>query len=214
VAKPIAADAVGLADLLAHGLIRPSFVPETPTQAMRALLRTRKQLVREQASHIQRIQKTLEDANLKLGSVLSQIMGKSGRAIIEALIAGEREPEVLLGLVHRGVKAAPEKLQSALQGRVTDQHRFLLRPHLRQVDGLDAANCRNRCRGGPRSRPFRQAIRLLRSIPGVSEVIVSEVGADMSRFHTAGHLNLLGRTVSTKRREPAALSGSVSDHAE
>ena len=90
--KTDVADALWLAELLAHGLIRPSFVPETPTQEMRALLRTRKQLVREQASHVQRIQKTLEDANLKLGSVLTQIMGVSGRAILQALIDGEPIP--------------------------------------------------------------------------------------------------------------------------
>jgi len=114
--KTDVADAVWLAELLAHGLIRASFVPAAPTQEMRALLRTRKQLVREQASHIQRLQKTLEDANLKLGSVLSQVMGKSGRAIIEALIGGERDPDALFGLVQRGVKAPPERLRAALQG--------------------------------------------------------------------------------------------------
>src|SRR4051812_30840164 len=86
---------------------------------MRALLRTRKQLVREQASHAQRIQKTLEDANLKLGSVLTQVMGKSGRAIIGALIAGERDPDALLRLVQRGVKAPPERLRAALTGCIT-----------------------------------------------------------------------------------------------
>jgi hypothetical protein len=90
------------ADLLAHGLIRPSFVPEAGTQEMRALLRTRTQLVREQASHVRRMRKTLEDANLKLSSVLTNIMGKSGRAIIEALIAGKSKPEHLLCLVQRG----------------------------------------------------------------------------------------------------------------
>ena len=89
-------DAAWLADLLAHGLIRPSFVPEPATQALRALLRTRKQLVREQASHVQRMQKTLEDANLKLASVLTDVMGLSGRAVLDALVAGERDPDRLL----------------------------------------------------------------------------------------------------------------------
>ena len=135
-----------LADLLAHGLIRASFVPEAPTQDMRALLRTRKQLVREQASHVQRIQKTLEDANLKLGSVLTQVMGKSGRAILGALIAGERDPDALLRLVQRGVKAPPERLRAALTGRVTERHRFLLRLHLRQIDALGRRHRRNRRR--------------------------------------------------------------------
>ena len=190
--KTDVADALWLAELLAHGLIRPSFVPETPTQEMRALLRTRKQLVREQASHVQRIQKTLEDANLKLGSVLTQIMGVSGRAILQALIDGERDPDKLLTLVQRGVKAPPEKLRAALQGRVTARHRFLLRLHLRQVDALDVAVAEIDAEVHRGLGPFRQAVQLLRSIPGVSDltaqVIVSEIGVDMGRFPTAGHL--------------------------
>jgi hypothetical protein len=100
--KSDVADAMWLSDLLAHGLIRASFVPEPATQAMRALLRTRKQLVREQASHVQRLQKTLEDANIKLSSVLASVVGLSGRDIIKAIIAGESDPDQLLILVHRG----------------------------------------------------------------------------------------------------------------
>lgn len=190
--KTDVADALWLADLLAHGLIRPSFVPEAGTQEMRALLRTRKQLVREQASHVQRMQKTLEDANLKLSSVLTNIMGKSGRTIIEALIAGNTEPEHLLSLVQRGVKAPPEKIVAALTGRVTDRHRFLLRLHLRQIDALDDALSEIDAEVERGLDPFRQAVSLLRTIPGVSEltaqVIVSEIGTDMDRFPTAGHL--------------------------
>lgn len=137
--KTDVADAVWLADLLAHGLTRPSFVPEAATRDMRALLRTRKQLVREQASHVQRLQKTLEDANIKLSSVLTNIMGKSGRAIIEALVETQTDPEGLLALVQKGVKAPAEQIKAALTGRVTDRHRFLLRLHLRQIDVLDDA---------------------------------------------------------------------------
>jgi transposase len=137
--KTDVADAVWLSDLLAHGLIRASFVPEPATQAMRSLLRTRKQRVREQASYIQRLQKTLEDANIKLSSVLSNVVGLSGRDIINAIIAGESDPDYLLTLVHRGVKTPREKIRAALQGRVTAQHRFLLRLHLRQIDALDPA---------------------------------------------------------------------------
>src|SRR5258705_10589810 len=103
-------DADWLADLLAHGLIRASFVPDTPTQELRALLRTRKQLVREQSSHVLRVQKTLEDANIKLDSVISDLMGKSGRAMIEALIAGETNPVKLAGLADRRGKGGPEGL--------------------------------------------------------------------------------------------------------
>ena len=190
--KTDVADATWLADLLAHGLIRPSFVPEPETQAMRALLRTRKQLVREQAGHIQRIQKTLEDANLKLASVLTNIMGLSGRAILDALINGQTDPDHLLTLVDRRVKTPPEKLRAALQGRLTDRHRFLLRLHLRQIDALAGAMAEIDQEVDHDLDPFRDAVRLLSSIPGVSEltaqVIVSEIGIDMSRFPTAGHL--------------------------
>ena len=190
--KTDVADAVWLADLLAHGLIRASFVPEAPIQEMRALLRTRKQLVREQASHVQRIQKTLEDANLKLASVLTQIMGVSGRAILQTLIDGEDDPDKLLTLVQRGVKAPPERLRAALQGRVTERHRFLLRLHLRHIDALDTAIAEIDAEVNRDLDPFQQAVRQLQTIPGVSDltaqVIVSEIGIDMSRFPTAGHL--------------------------
>jgi transposase len=190
--KTDVADAAWLADLLAHGLIRPSFVPEAATQEMRALLRTRKQLVREQSSHVQRMQKTLEDANIKLNSVLTDVVGKSGRAIIEALIEGQTDPQRLLDLVQRGVKAPPAKILAALTGRVTDRHRFLLRLHLRQIDALDDALADIDAEVDRGLDPFRHAVSLLRSIPGVSEltaqVIVSEIGTDMDRFPTAGHL--------------------------
>ena len=121
-------DATWLADLLAHGLIRASFVPDPQTQEMRTLLRTRKQLVREQTSHILRVQKTLEDANIKLDSVITDILGASGRAMIEALIAGESDP----GMLARACRPADQgvagsELREALRGRVTDHHRFLLR---------------------------------------------------------------------------------------
>src|SRR5580700_10223588 len=132
-------DATWLADLLAHGLIRGSFVPDEQTQEMRNLLRTRKQLVRECSRHIQRLQKTLEDANIKLDSVISDIMGLSGRAMIEALIAGESDPERLAQLAHRRIKAPPEALCEALRGRVTRHHRFLLRLHLKQIDAVNVA---------------------------------------------------------------------------
>jgi transposase len=190
--KTDVADATWLADLLAHGLIRASFVPEPATQEMRALLRTRKQLVREQASHVQRIQKTLEDANIKLASVLTNIMGLSGRAILEALIEGQTDPDHLLTLIDRRVKAPRDKIHAALRGRVTDRHRFLLRLHLRQIDTLNAAVAEIDDEVDQDLAPFRDAVRLLRSIPGVSDltaqVIVSEIGIDMTRFPTAGHL--------------------------
>ena len=190
--KTDVADALWLADLLAHGLIRPSFVPPEPTQELRALLRTRKQLMREQASHVQRLQKTLEDANLKLASVLTNITGVSGRAILSAVIDGESDPDRLLALVRPGVKASREQLRAALSGRVTDRHRFLLRLHLGQIDSLAAAVAEIDAEVERDLGPFREAVDLLRTIPGVgdlgAEVIVSEIGTDMTRFPTAAHL--------------------------
>ena len=185
-------DAMWLAELLAHGLIRASFVPDTQTQEMRNLLRTRKQLVREQSSHVLRVQKTLEDANIKLDSVLSDLMGKSGRAMLEALIAGETNPTKLANLAHRRVKASPEEFREALRGRVTKHHRFLLRLHLNQIDALDAAMATIDTQVEANLGPFRTAVELLMSIPGIkslgAHVIVSEIGIDMSRFLSAAHL--------------------------
>jgi transposase len=190
--KTDVADAAWLADLLAHGLVRASFVPDAPTQAMRALLRTRKQLVREQSSHVQRLQKTLEDANLKLASVLTDIMGLSGRAILEALVAGETDPDRLLALVHRRVRAEPARLRAALSGRVSDSHRFLLRLHLGQYDALAKALGEIDAEVERDLDPFRDSVHLLRTVPGVGELaaraIVAEIGSDMRRFPTAAHL--------------------------
>ena len=185
-------DATWLADLLAHGLIRGSFVPDAQTQEQRSLLRTRKQLVRERASHVQRLQKTLEDANIKLDSVLSDVTGVSGRAMIEALIAGETDPGPLAALAHRRLKTSPDTLREALRGRVTKHHRFLLQLHLRQIDALEAAIADIDQEVEAHLEPFRTALGLLTSLPGVSTlsacVIVAEIGTDMSRFPTAGHL--------------------------
>ena len=185
-------DATWLADLLAHGLIRASFVPDTQTQELRTLLRTRKQLVREKSSHILRVQKTLEDANIKLDSVITDVMGMSGRAMIEALIAGESNPAKLARLANYRLRASQEKLREALRGRVTKHHRFLLRLHLNQIDALDAAIATVDQQVQAGIAPFRCAVELVTSIPGVSDigaqVIVSEIGTDMSRFPSESHL--------------------------
>ena len=185
-------DAMWLTDLMAHGLIRASFVPGEPTQQMRDLLRTRKQMVRERSSHVQRIQKTLEDANIKLDSVVTDILGLSGRRIIEALIAGQTMPQALASLAHRRIHASADELEAALRGRVTKHHRFLLKLHLDQIDALDAALARIDEEVSANVEPFRTAVEMLSTIPGIStlsaEVIVAEIGIDMSHFETAGHL--------------------------
>ena len=136
-------DAAWLAELLAHGLIRASFVPDGPTAELRSLLRTRKQLVRERAGHVLRLQKTLEDANVKLDGVLTDLLGKSGRAMLEALAAGEDDPARLAALAH----PAAQRDAGAAQGGAAGQGdapptASLLRLHLDQVDALDAAIAR------------------------------------------------------------------------
>ena len=196
-------DATWIADLVACGLIRASFVPEEQFQELRSLLRARKQLTREQASHVQRLQKTLEEANIKLDSVISDIMGLSGRKMIEAMIAGVRNPFKLAELADRRIKASPKALYDALHGRLTDHHRFLLRLYLKQYDALTAsileideqvdgaiARMDEEERAGQAS--FRSLIALLSTIPGVGTLaattILAEIGRDMSRFPSAGNL--------------------------
>jgi len=158
-------DATWLADLMAHGLIRGSFVPEEQTQEMRNLLRMRKQFVRERSSHIQRLQKTLEDANIKLDSVITDIIGLSGRRMIEALIGGETDPQALAALAHRRIKATSAELEAALRGRVTKHHRFALRLLLQHIDAIDAAIAEIDQEVDANIEPFRTAITILKHDP-------------------------------------------------
>jgi transposase len=196
-------DAMWIADLVACGLVKASFVPEQEIQELRSLLRARKQLTREQTSHIQRIQKTLEEANIKLDAVISDILGVSGRRIIQAMIGGVRSPLTLAELADRRIKASPKALYDALHGRLTDHHRFMLELYLGQHDVLAAAVAKiDRAVDALIARmdeevaagqaTFRSLIMLLCTIPGVSvlsaTVILAEIGHDMSRFPTAGHL--------------------------
>ena len=185
-------DAMWLADLLAHGLIRASFVPPVAVQELRGLTRTRKQFVRERSAHVQRIEKVLEDANLKLGVVLSDIMGKSGRAVLDAIVAGESDPQRLLSCVSQRVKAPREEVREALRGRIRPHHRFMLKLHLDHIDALDRAIAAIEKEVGQQIEPFRAAARLISTIPGMSDiasqVVIAEIGIDMSRFETPGHL--------------------------
>src|SRR5215472_11818595 len=145
-------DATWIADLLAHGLIRSSFVPPGPIQELRDLTRTRKQLVREVVQHKQRIQKVLEDANIKLDSVVSDVLGASGRRMLRAIIAGEENPDKLAALGNEQLKASRQTLAEALYGRVTRHHRFLLKQHLDMVEHLERAWVRSRLRSNPFAR--------------------------------------------------------------
>lgn len=185
-------DASWIADLQAHGLIRPSFVPPRPIQELRDLTRTRKQMMGEHARHVQRIQKVLEDANIKLISVLSDIMGVSGRKILTALADGERDPEKLAGLADPRVKAPRAKIVEALRGNVTEHHRFMLSLHMRQAAAVEAGVVTLEARIEKALEPFRRQVELLCTVPGVkanaAAAILAETGVDMSVFPSADHL--------------------------
>ena len=196
-------DAMWIADLAAYGLIKASFVPDEEYQELRTLMRTRKQFVREQTSNVQRIQKTLTEANIRLDSVISDIMGVNGRRMLEAMIKGVRDPGKLAALGDRRLKATPKELYEALHGRLTEHHRFMLKLHLDQYDELEKtirlidAEVERRVahldkEAKAAETPFSRLIELLVSIPGVSDLsaitILAEIGRDMSRFPTAGHL--------------------------
>jgi transposase len=190
--KTDVSDAAWLADLLAHGLVRASFVAPQPIQELRDLTRTRKQLVREAAQHTQRIQKILESANIKLTGVLASVMGKSGRAIITALVAGETNPETLAGLAVGRARTKRAALAEALHGRMRDHHRELLRVHLDLIAAVERAITEVDASLGKALAPLQAAMTRLTTIPGVSDltaqVLLAEIGDDMSRFPSPGHL--------------------------
>jgi len=198
-------DATWIADLLAHGLIRSSFVPPAPIQELRDVTRTRKQLVREVSQHSARIQKVLEDANLKLGSVLSDVLGKSGRAILGALIAGERDPQKLADLAQGAARKKRAALVESLHGRVRPHHLGLLKVHLELIAALEQALAELDATVGKALASIHESARLLTTMPGVSEVtahvIVAEIGVDMTRFASDAHLRSWGRLVSAQRRK-------------
>jgi transposase len=185
-------DAVWLADLLAHGLVAASFVPPEPILELRDLTRTRRQLVRQRVRYVQRIQKTLEDANIKLDSVISNVLGVSGRAMVEAIVEGQTDPEQLANLARTHLKASRQELVEALRGRVTPHHRLMLRLHLGQVDATDKTIQQLDEEVERLLEPFRGEVALLKTIPGVSDQLartfIAEVGADMKQFATAAHL--------------------------
>lgn len=185
-------DAQWIAELLAHGLIQASFVPPESIQELRDLTRTRKQLAQEIASYTQRIQKTLEDANLKLSSVATDILGVSGRRMLEAIIQGETDPQTLAGLAVGRLVNKRDQLTEALRGRVREHHRFLLKLHLEQITALEQGLGSIESRLHEVMTPFAQALERLQTIPGVGEtlaqVIVAEIGVDMDRFQDADHL--------------------------
>jgi transposase len=185
-------DATWIADLLAHGLIRSSFVPPARIQELRDITRTRKQIVREIAQHTLRIQKTLEDANIKLASVLSNVIGTSGRSMLGAIIAGEEDPLRLADLAVGTARNKTSELVEALRGQVTPHHREMLKLHLGLIAALEKALATLDDAAGKALAPIQERAALLTTMPGVSDivanVIVAEIGVDMARFPSPAHL--------------------------
>ncbi len=185
-------DAQWIAELLQHGLLKASFVPPPSVRELRDLTRQRTILIRGRATVINRIQKVLEDANIKLASVASDSLGVSGRAMIEALIGGEEDPERLADLARKRLRGKIPELRQALQGKVTEHHRFQLKMLLRQLDQDAALIAEYDARIAKAVGPLEEAAARLETIPGVSrksaEVIMAEIGTDMTQFATAGHL--------------------------
>jgi transposase len=182
-------DAQWIAELLQHGLLRASFIPPPAQRELRELTRHRSTFVRERATLVNRVQKVLESANIKLASVATDVLGVSGRAILQALIAGESAPGAMAELAKGRLRTKREQLSQALEGRVQAHYRFVLTELLGQIDSLEDTIGRFNEQIEAYRAPFAAAVELLDTIPGVgqeiAEVIVAEMGADMSRFPTA-----------------------------
>jgi len=185
-------DAEWIAELMQHGLLKASFIPPVGQRELRELTRFRSTFVRERATLINRVQKVLESANIKLASVATNVMGVSGRAMLEALIEGHASPEQMAALAKGRLREKREDLVKALEGRVKPHHRFVLTELLCQIDSLDETIARFDQEIETYCRPFEEAVVLLDTIPGVArataEAIVAEIGTDMSRFPSADHL--------------------------
>ncbi len=185
-------DAAWISDLMRHGLLKPSFIPPRPQRELRELIRYRISLIEERASEANRIQKVLEGGNIKLGTVISDILGKSGRAMLTALAAGPHRPEDVAALAHPRLRATREELMEALRGSLTDHQRLMLRMQLDHVHYLEQQIAALDAEVANRLTPFVAQTTQLDTIPGVSqrvaEVILAEVGTDMTRFPNADHL--------------------------
>jgi transposase len=185
-------DAVWLAKLAERGMLRPSFVPPPWQRELRDLCRYRRTLIQERSREKQRAEKLLEDTQIKLSSVISDIFGKSGRAMLESLIGGQRDPQVLAGLADGRLRASKSVLHEALTGHFRDHHGYLLRMMLDHVDAVSAQVEDLTGRIEEAIAPFARQVAQLDEIPGVgttcAQELIAEIGVDMTRFPTAGHL--------------------------
>ena len=207
-------DSEWLADLLRHGLLRASFIPPAPVRAIRELTRYRKTLVQERVDEANRLQKTLEGANLKLAAVASDVLGVSGRAMLAALLDGERDPDVLADLARGVLRAKLPQLRQALVGRVQPHHLVLISQILAHIDFLEQAIAQVQVEIERCLPSFEEALELLQTIPGIRAVaaaaILAEIGADMARFPSAGHLvSWAGLCPSNKESAGKRMKGPV-----
>ena len=186
-------DCQWIAQLMQHGLLKASFVPPAAQRELRDLTRQRTQLIGDRARVVNRVQKVLEDANIKLASVASNVLGKSGREMIEAMIAGVSDAQAMAAMARQRLRKKIPQLKAALEGKVNEHHRFMLKQLLKQVDDLDKQVATFDRRIAKVMSPLeKKAIKRLDEMPGIdvrsAQVIVSEVGTDMSRFPSPGHL--------------------------
>jgi len=185
-------DAQWIAGLLRHGLVRGSYIPDRPQRELRELLRYRRSLIQQRAQVVNRIQKVLEGANIKLSSVASDVVGASGRAMLEAMVRGTEDPQELAALAKGSLRKKQGPLQDALRGLMGGHQRLLLESQLRHLDFLEEDISRLSAEVAARMRPFEEAVQRLDAIPGIGrrtgEESLAELGMDMGRFPTAGHL--------------------------
>jgi transposase len=185
-------DSEWLADLLRHGLLTASFIPPQPIRALRELTRYRKRLVQARAQETNHVHKVLEAANIKLTAVATDVLGRSAREMLEALLAGEQDVTTIAEHARSRMRPKIPELKRALQGQLQSQHRFLLRAILAHVDFLDAVIAQAQDAITQLLAPYQEAMRLLQTIPGIQQTaaatIVAEIGVDMTRFPSAKHL--------------------------
>ncbi len=209
-------DAEWLAELLEHGLLKGSFIPDRASRERRELVRYRRSLVEERAHLIQRVQKLLEGANIKLGDVATNVMGVSGRAMLQALAEGADDPSAVAGMAKAALRNKLPELERALTGSVGHHQRFLLRSQFRLLESLEAELAALDLEVAERMRPFQVALQRLDEIPGLglraAEQILVETGTDLSRFPSSAHLASWaricpGNNESAGKRHPSSIGG-------